>query len=116
MANTITGTLTVAQGVLADLAGYAAMESYGIVGMTSPSFSDGIAKLLPANRMRKGVVIDLIDTDIVKVDLYVVIEHGVNIAEASRMLSEKVEYVLSNYAQKQVESVKVHVQGVKVRD
>lgn len=116
MADTIKGTLTVAEGVLADLAGYAAMESYGIVGMTSPSISDGIAKLLPANRMRKGIVIDLSDNETIKVDLYVVTEHGVNIAEVSRMLSEKVEYVLTNYAQMKVDSVNVHVQGVRVRD
>lgn len=116
MANTITGTLTVAEGVLADLAGYAALESYGIVGMTSPTISDGIAKLLPANRMRKGVVVSLVQDNVVKVDLYVITEHGVNIAEVSRMLSERVEYVLTTYAQMNVESVNVHVQGVKVRD
>ena len=47
MADEIAGELTIAEDVIADLAGYAALESYGVVGMAAPTLSDGIAKLLP---------------------------------------------------------------------
>ena len=47
MADEIAGELTIAEDVIADLAGYAALESYGVVGMAAPTRSDGIAKLLP---------------------------------------------------------------------
>ena len=51
----------------------------------------------------------------VHADLYVIIEHGVNLTEASRMLAEKVTYVLEDSAQLPVDAVEVHVQGVRVR-
>ena len=49
-------------------------------------------------------------------DLYVIIEHGTNLAEVSRMLADKVKFVLEDGAQLPVHEVNIHVQGVKVRD
>jgi uncharacterized alkaline shock family protein YloU len=51
----------------------------------------------------------------VQVDLYVVIEHGTNLAEVSRNLVDRVKYALTHDADVQVASVDVHVQGIKVR-
>ena len=115
MDKTIPGALTVANDVIADMAGYAALESYGVVGMAAPTLTDGIAKLLPNNRLRKGIIIKMTDDNKVHADLYVIIEHGMNLTEVSRMLAEKVTYVLEDSAQLPVEAVDVHVQGVKVR-
>ena len=54
----IPGNLHVANDVLADMVGNAALECYGVVGMTAPTAADGIAKILPASRLRRGVVCD----------------------------------------------------------
>ena len=110
----IPGTINVANDVLADLAGYASLESYGIVGMASPSLRDGVAQLLPAAKLRKGVKVHATDVGIL-VDLYVIIEFGTNLPEVSHNLANRVKYVLTNTADVTVESVEVHVQGVKVR-
>ena len=61
MTNTVPGNLHVANDVLADLAGYAALQCYGVVGMCAPSAADGIAKILPASRLRRGVVVTTTD-------------------------------------------------------
>lgn len=116
MAQTVPGTLTVANDVIADMAGYAALESYGVVGMASPNLTDGIAKLLPASRLRKGIEITTTESGAIHADLYIIVEHGTNLTEVSRMLAEKVTYVLKDSAQLPVDGVDVHVQGVKVRD
>lgn len=116
MACTVPGGLTVANDVIADMAGYAALESYGVVGMASPNITDGIAKLLPASRLRKGIKIATTEEGAIHVDLYIIVEHGTNLTEVSRMLAEKVSYVLTDSAQLPVDGVDVHVQGVKVRD
>lgn len=115
MADAIAGELTVAEDVITDLAGYAALESYGVVGMAAPTLSDGIAKLLPASRLRRGISMEMVDGAI-DIDLYVIIEHGTNLAEVSRMLADKVKFALEDGAQLPVRSVNIHVQGVKVRD
>lgn len=115
MADAIAGELTIAEDVITDLAGYAALESYGIVGMAAPTLSDGIAKLLSASRLRRGINVERTD-DAIDIDLYVIIEHGTNLAEVSRMLADKVKFTLEDGAQLPVRNVNVHVQGVKVRD
>lgn len=114
MPDPIAGCVNVANDVLADLAGYACLEHYGVVGMASPSLRDGVAQLLPAAKLRKGVHINTTE-DGVTVDLYVVIEYGTNLAEVSHNLADRVRYVLSNMADVRVAGVDIHVQGVKVR-
>ena len=115
MPEPVSGSVNIANDVLADLAGYASLESYGVVGMASPSMRDGVAQLLPAQKLRRGVKVAATD-DGVSVDLFVVIEFGTNLAEVSHNLANRVRYVLTNTADVKVASVDVHVQGVKVRN
>lgn len=108
------GAVHIANEVLADLAGYAALECYGVVGMASPTLREGVAQLLPAQKLRKGVKIASGD-DGVEVDLFVIVEHGINITEVSHNLAQTVRYTLTNVADVPVERVDVRVMGVKVR-
>lgn len=114
MAQTIPGELHVANDVLSDLAGNAALQCYGVVGMTAPSAQDGFAKILPHSRLRRGVIVTP-DEESLRVDLYVVIEYGTNITTVSQNLVEAVSFALTNYAQIPQVDVHVHVQEVRVR-
>jgi uncharacterized alkaline shock family protein YloU len=114
MPEPVAGCVNIANDVLADLAGYAALESYGIVGMASPSLRDGVAQLLPAQKLRRGVKVTSTDDGIL-VGLFVIIESGTNLPEVSHNLANRVRYVLTNMADVVVADVDVHVQGVKVR-
>ena len=64
MNDTIPGNLHVANDVLADMVGNAALECYGVVGMAAPSAADGIAKILPASRLRRGVTVTATDAGV----------------------------------------------------
>ncbi len=108
------GAIHIANDVLADIAGFAALESYGIVGMASPTKADGVAQLLPRQKLRKGVKIAGTDQG-VEIDLYVVIEHGTNLAEVSHNLANLVLHTLTDMADIAVARVDVHVMDVKVR-
>ena len=110
MTQKISGNLHVSNDVLADLAGTAALGCYGVVGMAAPSLQDGIAKILPANR----VIVTPREAGI-HVDLYVVIEYGTNITVVSQNLIDNVTYVLNEFAQVPLDGIEVHVQGIKVR-
>lgn len=115
MTKPIPGVVSIANDVLADLAGYAALESYGVVGMSSPTVVDGVAQLLPRQKLRKGVKISSSEESGVAADLYVVIEHGTQLAEVSHNLANRVRYVLTEMADVPVDRVDVHVMDVKVR-
>lgn len=114
MSQSIPGSLHVSNDVLADMVGYAAAQCYGVVGMVAPNAADGIAKILPASRLRRGVVVQSSETG-VHVDLYVVIEYGTNVATVSQNLVDQVTFALTEYARVPIEGVDVHVQGIKVR-
>lgn len=115
MASELRGTVTIANDVLADIAGFVALECYGVVGMASPSLREGVAQLLSRDKLRKGVIISNTDERSVLVDLYVVVEHGTNLTQVSRNLADRVRYALTHDADVQVADVRVHVQGIKVR-
>ena len=114
MTRTVPGNLHVANDVLADMIGYAALECYGVVGMAAPNAADGIAKILPTSRLRRGIVVDTREAGI-HVDLYVVVEYGTNISAVSQNLVDRVSFVLKEYARVPLDGVEVHVQGIKVR-
>jgi len=107
------GTLTVTDGVIADLIGYAALETFGVVGMAAPSIQDGLVKLLPARALRRGVIVEKGETGLL-IDLYVIIEHGVNLTTVSKNLVDRVRFVIENYADQRISDISVHVQGVRV--
>lgn len=107
------GKTTVTDEVVADLIGYAALESYGVVGMAAPNVADGIAKLLPTKALRRGVALHHGDNGFV-VDLYIIIEYGMNLQTVSQNLSDRVRYVLENYAALDVDDIQIHVQGIHV--
>ncbi|NLG10508.1 MAG: Asp23/Gls24 family envelope stress response protein [Coriobacteriaceae bacterium] len=110
----VSGSLSVATDVIADLAGYAALESYGVVGMAAPTLQDGFAKMLPARRLRRGILVHSGESGI-SVELFVVIEHGTNISTVSDNLADRVRFVLEHYAEIPIDDIIVHVQGVHVR-
>ena len=114
MADPIPGKLHVANDVLADMVGHAAMECYGVVGMVAPNAADGIAKILPASKLRRGITIDETEEGI-HVDLYIVVEYGTNMAAVSRNLIDAVSFALKEQARVPVTGVEVHIQDVKVR-
>lgn len=113
MTQTIPGDLHVANDVLAEIAGHAVENCYGVVGMASAHTGEGIAKLLPSNRARRGVVVQTSEEG-VHVDMYVIVEYGTNINVVSENVIEAVTFALTQYARVPVTGVDVHVKGVKV--
>lgn len=114
MSETIPGDLHVSNDVLADVVGNAAMQCYGVVGMTAPNAADGIAKILPASRLRRGIVVSQAEHG-VRVDLYIVVEYGINVSTVTRNLSDAVRFALTEYTRIPLAAIEVHVQGIKVK-
>jgi uncharacterized alkaline shock family protein YloU len=114
MTTPVSGAIQIGNDVLADVAGYAALECYGIVAMASPTLRDGVAQILSQDKLRKGVRVKS-DGEGVIIDLYVVAEYGTNLAEVAHNMSDRVKYVVSTQAEVRVDDVNVHVQGIKVR-
>ena len=112
MASTVPGTLKVSNDCLADLAGYAALECYGVVGMAEIDEQAGVARLLPAYRLRKGVDVSS-SSQGVCVALHVVVEQGVNMASVVDNLSASVKFLLRQIAELENVKVTVHIEAMR---
>ena len=117
MSTPIAGTLSVANDVIADIAGYAALSCYGVVGMAEQSQGAESVRVLPAQRLRKGVTVSSTE-DGLAVDLHVVLEAGVNMKSVCENLASSVTFMLSHVAELDPDKLKVviHIQGMKTRD
>ncbi|MGE5578816.1 MAG: Asp23/Gls24 family envelope stress response protein [Bacillota bacterium] len=108
------GRLVLSEEAIATIAGAAATECYGVVGMAGRKMSDGISELLGKENLSKGVSVT-IEGDEVYVDLTIIVGYGVRISEVARMVVDKVRYTLEKATGLAVRKVTVNVQGVRVQ-
>lgn len=107
------GKITIAKEVIAKIAGLAAMECYGLVGMSSRNVQDGLADLLGRDNLSKGVLVE-INNDQVRLELNIIVEYGTNIHEVAHNIIDRVKYILEEKIGIKVEKIDVNVQGVRV--
>lgn len=114
MPESIVGSLSVSNDVIADIAGYAAMSCYGVVGMAEQLQGAESVRLLAGQRLRKGVIVSSSEEGIT-VDLHVVLESGVNMKSVSENLSSAVAFTLQEIAQIDPSRLKVviHIDALK---
>ena len=106
------GSLNIDESVIANLAGIAAMESYGIVGMASNNAKDGLFKLLKTDSLSKGIKVYVNDTS-VSIDMHVILEYGVKISEVSKNIIDRIKFTIENYTGFNVDKVNIFVQGIR---
>lgn len=113
--NTKKGVISVSNSVIAKLAGYAASQCYGVVGMCAKTGKDGVAKILKKDNVDKGIRVKTND-NIIEISLYIVVEYGLNIATIGKTIRESVKYHVENITGMSVASVKVFVENVRLED
>ncbi|PWA13466.1 Asp23/Gls24 family envelope stress response protein [Pueribacillus theae] len=108
------GQIDITKEVIAAIAGGAAIDCYGIVGMASQKqLKDGITELLGKDNFSKGIVVR-IDGDSVHIDMYIIVSYGTKISEVAHNVQSTVKYQLDKMLGLAVDSVNIFVQGVRV--
>jgi uncharacterized alkaline shock family protein YloU len=108
----VAGDVTIANEAIAELVGLTVLECYGVVGMAARSLTQGVARLLSRERLTQGVSVRREPGGLV-IDLYVVIEYGLNLAEVAVNLRSRVSYTVERLTRQRVASLQIHIQGVK---
>lgn len=114
MANESTpiGSIEVSPRAIASIAYHAALQSYGVVGLTSKNLVDGLAQVLvkdPTN----GIEVHY-DGQHIHIDLYVVVEYGTRIKSVASSVSNTVRYHVERALGMPVNNINVHVQGLRI--
>lgn len=108
------GNVTITNDVIATIAGGAAVESYGIVGMASKQqIRDGIAEILRKENFSRGVIVRK-ENNHVHIDMYIIVSYGVKISEVASNVQSQVKYTLKKTLGLDVMSVNIYIQGVRV--
>ena len=107
------GTVYIAEDVMLKVVGYAVLECYGIVAMSSRRAKDGIVEWLGRENLSKGVQLRMVD-DMLDVDLYIVVEYGISIAEVCKTIVDQVRYKLESMTGVKVRKVNISVEGIRV--
>ena len=109
------GTVTIAPEAIAQIVGRTAARCYGVVGMSLRAPGpprDRVTRLLPRGKPTRGIVVRNED-GAVAVELYVVVEYGLNIAEVAATVRSQVGYEVERLTGLALASVDVHIQDAK---
>jgi len=106
------GSIEILPNAIATLASHAVLQTYGVVGMASPSLASDIAASITRDPNR-GIEVRQDGSQIV-IDVYVIIEYGTRIASVANSLINGVRYVVEQSIGVPVGQVNVHVQGLRV--
>ncbi|MGP4080273.1 MULTISPECIES: Asp23/Gls24 family envelope stress response protein [Bacillaceae] len=108
------GEIDISNDVIATIAGGAAIDCYGIIGMASQKqIKDGITELLGRDNFSRGIVVRQ-EEDEVHIDMYIIVSYGTKISEVAHNVQTKVKYTLDQMLGLSVDSVNIFVQGVRV--
>ncbi|MGI6169414.1 MAG: Asp23/Gls24 family envelope stress response protein [Christensenellales bacterium] len=107
------GKITIADDVIANIAGLTAIDCYGVVGMSPLKGSEGLANILKRDNIAKGIRV-VADGNAVNIELNVVIEYGTSISVVASNIVDAVKYAIENLTGIVVDSVDVRVTGVNV--
>ncbi len=107
------GVVTVNDEVIVRVAGYAALDCYGIVGMASKRSTDGIVQLMGKENLGRGIKIKP-SSDRVDIDLFIVVEYGISISAVADAIIETVKYKVEHLTGVPVGRVNVFVEDIRV--
>lgn len=107
------GTIFITEDVMLKVVGYAALECYGIVAMSSKRAKDGFVEWLGRENLSKGVQIKA-SGDMLDVELFIIVEYGISIAEVCKTIMDTVRYKLESMTGVKVRTVNVSVEGIRV--
>lgn len=107
------GIVKISDEVVEVIAGIAASEIKGVVGM-SAGLVNGISQILSGKKnLSKGVKVN-VGEDSASIDLYIVVEYGIKIPELAEEIQSNVKKAVESMTGLNVSGVNVYVQNVSI--
>ncbi len=107
------GSIFISNNVIANAAGLIATSCYGVVGMAVRSTKDGIVSILKPSNLARGIKVSVENNEIT-VDMYIVVQYGVNINAICESIMHNVKYRLSEITGTEVKKVNIYVESIRM--
>ena len=104
------GRISISHDAVAHIVGRVATEAYGVVGMSPRNPRE---RLLTRGRLRQGITVGGSAEEGVTIDLSVIVEYGLNLAEVASTLRNRVTYEVERLTGLRVATVEVHIEKAK---
>lgn len=111
---TTLGTIHVSPNAVATIAYHAVLQSYGVVGLAPKNLADGIVSTITREPSR-GINVRYKGEDI-DIDIHVIIEYGTRVASVAESVANTVRFQVEKALGLHVNSVNVHVAGLRISD
>jgi len=103
------GRISISHEAVAHIVGRVAAEAYGVVGMAARNPRE---RLLTRDRLRQGITVGSAEEG-VTIELNVIVEYGLNLAEVAATLRNRVRYEVERLTGLRVAEVEVRIQDVR---
>ena len=103
------GRISISHEAVAHIVGRVAAEAYGVVGMAARTPRERLTR----DRLRQGITVGGSAEEGVTIELHVVVEYGLNLAEVASTLRNRVRYEVERLTGLRVAEVEVRIQDVK---
>ena len=103
--------MTIAADAVAQIVGRTVAQCYGVVAMV-PRGRAPVGRLLDRGRLTRGIVVRG-GSDGLALDLHVVVEYGLNLAEVAATIRSQVAYEVERLTGLPVASIDVHIRDVR---
>ncbi len=107
------GSIEVSQEYFSYLIGHAVSSCYGVAGMVKSGTRQGLRSLFSKRTFADEGIRVRSEGDKLVVDLHICVIYGMNIAEISKSIVNKVRYTVEEATGLAVKKVNVYVDGMK---
>ena len=109
---TLLGRIQISPNAIATIAYHATVESYGVVGLAPKNIADGLVKSITREPSR-GVSVRYNGEDI-DIEIHIIVEYGTRINSVAESVANTVRYHVEKALGLKVNTVNVHVAGLRV--
>jgi len=111
---TTLGGIHISPNAVATIAYHAVLESYGVVGLAPKNLADGIVKSITRDPS-KGITVQYNGEDI-DIEEHIIVQYGTRINSVAESVVNTVRYHVEKALGLKVNSVSVHVAGLRISD
>ncbi len=106
------GSINISPNAVASIAYHATLESYGVVGLAPKNIAEGLANTITREPTR-GVTVNY-NNDEIDIEINIIVEYGTRIASVANSVANTVRYHVEKALGLRVNSINVHVAGLRV--
>lgn len=108
------GDIEISSDAIAAVAGFATLECYGVVDLVQKNLKNSICGIFKKQPYTKGIVVTNNNDNRIFIDIYCILKYGISLSAVAESLKKTVKYTVEDFTGMIVDTVNVHVVGVRV--